>query len=121
VHWVGRLGRQVGVGTGASVGALTGAGFGLLVAFLGNLITWGLAGDVGAYIGLFVVLPVCVLGGALLGARSFLWFRLVANRLRLRHRRVGALVWVLGCALLALLAALALAFAAAILDGVLNL
>jgi hypothetical protein len=121
VQCLGPIGRRVGVGTGASVGELTGAGFGLVVAFLGNLITWGLAGDVGAYIGLFVVLPVCVLGGAFLGARSFLWFGAVANGLRLRHRRVGALAWVLGCALLALLAALALVLAAAILVGVLNL
>jgi len=102
---------------GVSAGGLAGAGFGLYFGFLGFLIVWTLGGDVGAYIGLFGVLPVCVLGGAWLGARMFLRFRAFANRLRLRHPRVGALAWVLGSTLLVLLAALGAVAAAAIVYG----
>jgi hypothetical protein len=65
--------------------------------------------------------PRCVLGGAFMGAQSFLWFRSAAKDLRLRHRQVGALAWGLGWLLLALLAALGLVLAAAILVDVLNI
>jgi hypothetical protein len=113
-----RIGRRVGVSAGASAGVLAGAGFGLYFGFLGLLIVWGLGGDVGAYIGLFGVLPVCVLGGAWLGARLFLRFRAFANRLRLRHARMGAFAWVLGSALLVLVAGLGAVLAAVIVYGV---
>lgn len=103
---------------GVSAGGLAGAGFGLYFGFIGFVIVWGLGGDVGAYIGLFGVLPVCVLGGAWLGARLFLRFRAFANRLKLRHPRVGALAWVLGSALLFLVAVLGAILAAVIISGV---
>jgi hypothetical protein len=87
-----------------------GAGFGLYFGGLGFLITWAAGGDVGFVIGLFVVLPVAVFGGGFLGARLFLRFRAFANRLRLRHPRWGALAWVLGSVVLAVLAAFAAIF-----------
>jgi len=108
VQGVARIGRRVGVGTGAGLGALMGAGFGLFFGFLGLLVTLA-AGNVVADVGLFVVLPGCVLGGAFLGARLFLRYRRLSNRLRLRHPWVGALAWVFGSVLLALLAAIAAA------------
>jgi hypothetical protein len=116
VQSVVRMGRRVGVGTGTSVAALAGAGFGLYLGFLLFIITWGLGGDTGFYIGFFVVAPACVLGGALLGAWLFLRFRVFANGLRSRHPRVGALTWVLGCTILVLLAANAVAAASVVLE-----
>lgn len=110
---IGRIGRGIGVGTGVSAGALIGAGFGLYFGFVGALLVWALGGGVGPYIALFLVLPVCVLGGAFLGARLFLRFRSFAKKLRQRHRRVGTLTWVLGSVLLALLAGIAAVLAAA--------
>lgn len=113
-----RIGQRVGVSAAATAAALGGAGFGLYFGFLGLLIVWALMGDVGAYIGLFGLLPVWVLGGAWLGARLFLRFRALAKTLRLRHRRVGALAWVLGSALLVLLDAAGIAASGAIVHDV---
>jgi hypothetical protein len=106
VQWV----RRVGTTTGASVGALMGALFGLYLGSWGFLIAWAAGGDVGFAIGLFVVLPVAVLGGAFLGARLFLRLQAFANRLRLRHPRWGALAWVFVWAVLAVVAAFAAVF-----------
>jgi hypothetical protein len=109
---VGRIGRGIGVGTGAGGGALMGAGFGLYFGFIGALLVWAIGGGVGPYIAVFLVLPACVLGGAFLGARLFLGFRVFATELRQRHRRAGTLTWILGSVLLALLAGIAALLAA---------
>lgn len=113
-----RIGRLVGVSAGVSAGALGGAGFGLYFGSLGFLIVWALLGGVGFYVGLFGFLPACVLGGAWCGAMLFLRFRVFAKALRLLHAHAGALAWVLGCALLVLLAALGAMLAAVIVYGV---
>jgi hypothetical protein len=112
VQWVNRIGRGVGVGAGAVVGFCLGVWLGgaaLAIAYL-------IGNDVVGNIALLLVLPLRAFGGAFLGARQFLRFRAFANRLRLRHRRRGALTWMLGSALLALLAALAVTFLVAVYD-----
>jgi hypothetical protein len=86
---------------------LIGAVIGLYFGGLGLLIVWALGGDVGFAIGLFGVLPLAVVGGAFLGKRLFLSFGAFANRLRLPHPRLGAVAWVSGSVVVAVLAALA--------------
>jgi len=59
------------------------------------------------------VFPVCVLGGAFIGARLALGFRMFAKELRQRHRRIGTLTWLLGSVLVALLVVIGAVLAAA--------
>ena len=104
---IGRIGRGVSVSAGATAGAVVGAGLGVYVGIVVFFVAWDFAGGAGFYFGFLGGFPLCVLGGAVLGARLFLRFRGFANRLRLRHRRVGVLAWGLGSVVLAFLAAVA--------------
>jgi hypothetical protein len=120
VQAIGRIGRQVGVGTGVSLGALAGAGLGVYFGVLAAIFVWLTGGSVGPYVAVFLVFPVCVLGGGFLGAKLFLWFRALASGLRVRHRRLGALTWVLGSTLLALVALLAAPLGVAVISWVIG-
>jgi hypothetical protein len=71
VQAVGRIGRRVGVGTGVIVGAVSGTGLGIYFGGLAAILVTLLSFDVA----FFLVLPLCVLGGGVLGAWLFLRFR----------------------------------------------